>query len=653
MKKAGLWLIAMVLMIPIVQAQTRFLVRFKDKNATPFSLSNPSAYLSQKAIDRRNRYHIAMDSTDLPVSSAYMDSIKSIADITILNISKWLNQVSVQTTDSTAITKINRFHFVLSVTPIATRTGLRQKNKSPEDIYPLLSGTFKQQQTVSDYYSYGNSFNQVHIHNGDFLHNIGLRGQDMNIGMLDAGFYRYTSLKAFDSVNANNQILDTWDFVHNEENVINDDTHGMECFSIMAANMPNTFVGTAPKANFYLYVTEDVPTEYPIEEHNWVCGAERVDSAGGDIISTSLGYTTFDNPDYNHTYADMNGHTTMAAKGADLAAKKGILVLASAGNDGNKPWHYISTPADGDSVLAVGAVDISGQVAAFSSYGPSADGQVKPDVASVGAGTIFQHPANTISSGSGTSFACPNMAGLAACLWQGFREFSNIKIINALRQSGSIYTTPNDRIGYGIPDVKKALTALLNEYATASATVTNCAADISWSSKDMSAMQYIIERKTATDTAYIKIAEQRGTGNIFANYTYQFIDSLKGTKAGTIIYRIRQIVDTAAASFTAFDMGDIAITLNSNCYYAGDNFTIAPNPAHNQIKLIVAIPEAMSNMQIRITNIAGQTVQMLNKIKPAETATFDIPISYLAAGKYFVSVYNNGHLIGTKQMLKL
>jgi hypothetical protein len=378
-----------------------------------------------------------------------------------------------------------------------------------------------------------------------------------------------------------------------------------------------------------------------------------VDSAGGDIISTSLGYTTFDNPDYNHTYTDMNGHTTMAAKGADLAAKKGILVLASAGNDGNKPWHYISTPADGDSTLAVGAVDISGNVAAFSSYGPSADGQVKPDVASVGAGTVFQHPANTISSGSGTSFACPNMAGLAACLWQGFREFTNMKIINALRQAGSIYATPNNRIGYGIPDVKKALVNLLKQYATASAAINNCFATIRWSSKDMDAMHYIIERKTATDTAFNTVAMQTGTGTIFANHSYQFTDSLNGIKAGTITYRIKQIVDTAAASFTAFDMNDITTTLNNHCYYTSDAITIAPNPANNQFKLIVAIPEAMNNMQIRISNIAGQTVQILNKIKPAGTAVFNIPISHLTAGKYFVSVFNNGRLTGTKPLLKL
>ena len=182
---------------------------------------------------------------------------------------------------------------------------------------------------TADVYDYGLSAAQVAIHNGQFLHNIGLRGQNMIIGMLDAGYQNYLTVKAFDSVRANGQILGTYDFVAGEVSVNEDNAHGMQCLSTIAANIPGQFVGTAPKASFYLFRTEESATEYPIEEHNWVCGAERVDSAGGDVISSSLGYYdfqgVFNSPLYNHVYADMNGNKTIPAIGADLAAKKGIL----------------------------------------------------------------------------------------------------------------------------------------------------------------------------------------------------------------------------------------------------------------------------------------------------------------------------------------
>ena len=193
-------------------------------------------------------------------------------------------------------------------------------------------------------------------------------------------------------------------------------------------------------------------TESPVEEQNWAAAAERADSIGIDVISTSLGYNQFDNPAFNHTYADLDGNTTIVARAADFAAKKGMIVVVAAGNEGNSAWHYITTPADGDSVVAVGAVNSSGVIGSFSSYGPSGDGQVKPAVASVGVGTALSSTTGPIMTGNGTSFATPNVAGLITCLWQAFPEFTNMEIIQAVEKSSSIYTTPDDRIGYGIPN---------------------------------------------------------------------------------------------------------------------------------------------------------------------------------------------------------
>lgn len=643
---------------------TRYIVTFKNKGSNPYSLSNPLAFLTQKSIDRRIKYSIPLDSTDLPITPAYVDSVRLAGTVTILNQSKWLNSVSIQTSDTAALSKINSFPFVQSVTGIAARINSSTQGKNKFDNTGPKPFLFSRGANITaDFYNYGSSFNQVHIHNGEFLHNIGLRGENMLIGMLDAGFNNYLSVSSLDSVRTNGQIKGVYDFVAKDSSVNEDNAHGMECFSTIAANLPGQFVGTAPGANFYLFRTEDAATEFPIEEHNWVCGAERIDSLGGDLISSSLGYNSFDPPvsSLSHTYADMNGNTTMAAIGADLAAKKGILVVNSAGNEGSSAWHYIITPADGDSVMAVGAVNAAGWAAIFTSLGPSSDGQVKPDVASIGAGTIVQFPNNTIGPNNGTSFSCPNMAGLTTCLWQGFPEFNNMKIIDALHKAGSRANNPNDSIGYGIPDVKKATLYLLKQFATTTASVSNCKTTINWTSKDVGGMKYEIERMLAGQTTFTKIGEQSGTGSSFANHSYQFEDQLTNVLAGTHSYRIRQIIDTAVSTFSADYIDTVTINLTTNCTATGvvpvaDNETtilLSPNPAQNQLTVKITTPNAIQNLLIRIFNNKGQEVSVIKKSKTAGTATFDISLMRFAKGKYYVSVYNGNKLIGTKELVKL
>jgi hypothetical protein len=636
-------------------SQTRYLVRFKDKVGTQFSITDPSAYLSSRSIARRTRYNIAIDSTDLPVSAAYIQSLRNIPNVTILNISKWLNQVSIQTSDPAAITAINSLPFVRASMPIAAR--LQEVAKDPaykfESTFPSTKAKF-QGALQSDHFNYGQSDAQVRIHNGAFLHNIGLRGQNMIISMLDAGFFLYTSLKAFDSVNKNGQVLGTYDFVNRELSVVEDNAHGMNCFSIIAANIPGEFVGTAPKANFYLYRSEEAATEYPIEEHNWVCAAERTDSVGGDVISSSLGYTTFDNPVYNHTYAEMNGNTTMAAIGADLAAKKGILVFNSAGNDGDKPWKFISTPADADSIVAVGAINVNGVIAAFSSFGPSSDGQVKPDVVSVGVSTVLQGTNNTISRGNGTSFSCPNIAGLATCLWQGFQEFNNMKIIQALRQSSNNFNTPNDRLGYGIPDMKKATMLLIKDFATSNAQLEGCKPVINWTSKDAKGMKYEIERRGPGETSFTKIGEQISTTTLFANQTYRFTDPSTFSQSGPAIYRIRQFIDTTSGNITAEYIDTTnAISITGGCTV--NQFFITPNliRASTPVQIQLTYPEAMPQLELHITNMTGQVLYRMNSNKPAGVVTIQLPHMYLAAGKYHVAVYNGKKLLGLQEFIKL
>jgi len=646
------------------QSYSRYIIQFTNKAFTTYSFSNPALYLSQAAIDRRTRYNIALDSTDLPVTPRYLDSIQAAGAVTILNVSRWLNQVSIQTTDAAALAKIKSFSFVAQAAPIAARlsgTG----SSGVQSLKSKARAAHKKKffQPMADYYSYGASFPQIHLHNGEFLHNLGLRGQTMSIGLLDGGFYHYTTLNAFDSVRLNNQVADVYDYVAKDGSVLEDDVHGMECFSIIAANLPGQFVGAAPKAGFLLYRTENSASEFPIEEHNWVCAAERVDSAGGDVLSSSLGYSDgMTDTLFNHSYAQLNGRTTIAARGAVLAARKGILVVNAAGNQGNETFHYLSTPADADSILAVGAVDTSKQAASFSSYGPTADGRVKPDVASVGVKTVFQTPSNTVGVGNGTSFACPNMAGLAACLWQGFREFNNIKIIEALRQAGSKATAPDNRVGYGIPDVKKAVLRLLQDFSTATINASgSCRHAVNWTSKDVNSMLYEIERRGAGETAYKKIGTVQGTGTSFATHQYQFTDSILNLSPGKVTYRIRQVIDTTAATLTAGYIDSVDIVYNSTCNVTATDpvptldalVQLRPNPASDKVSVLLSTVSPITKLVIRVFDNKGSLVSQLQTAKAGGQTTVAVPIQTLAKGQYYLSIFNGEKQLATATFMKL
>ena len=662
MKKVLLWIFLALFFTQAQSQLSRYIVKFTDKGSNNFQLSNPSAFLSAKAIERRTRYGISLDSTDLPVTQKYIDSLKNVPNVTVMNISKWMNQVSIQTNDPAALAKINSFPFVLTTSPIASVSAPSNTDQFSKKMEAVITTVPEQTfmrttNTTDNFFDYGErSLNEIKMHNGEFLHNIGLRGQGMTISMLDAGFYNYNTLDAMDSIVANGQITGTWDFVNNESNVANDNAHGMQCLSIISANLPGRFVGKAPKANFYLFVTEDVYSEYPIEEHNWVCGAERSDSAGADIISSSLGYYRFDDPSLNYTYQDMDGNTTIAARGADLAAKKGILVFNAAGNEGSGAWKYIMTPADGDSVIAVGSVNTSRVPANSSSYGPSADGRIKPDVASVGVSAVIQATNNTIATGNGTSFACPNMAGLSACLWQAFPEFNNIKIIQTLRAAGDKFNSPDDRTGYGIPDMKKAFSSLLIQYATVNGIVEDCRATLSWNSKDMKAMKYEIERKIPGSADYIKLAEIKGEGAILQENDYEFVDSLSGVLAGMVQYRIKQVIDTV--SLTEVYLDSLTLTKSNSCNAVIPNESktlhIYPNPVRTEmLNIAVNTPNEITAMKIQVVNMQGSTIIQQNKNKPAGRSVFTIPVSTLPAGKYQLVVWDGNKKLETVGFVKM
>ncbi len=418
-----------------------YTLHLTDKKGSLYTLDHPEAFLSDRSLQRREREHIPVTMEDLPVSQAYLDTLRSLG-AEIYSRSKWFNTVTVHITDPSLPDTLRKLTFVDSirlVKPETTRKSLLKKWQ-----------TDGVEEDTPDY------LQQLAMLNGLSLHDHGFRGKGVLIAVLDAGFYHVNELPAFDSLRAAGRILGTRDMVARNDNVWDDHTHGMNVLSILAGILPGSLIGAAPDASYWLIRTEDVFSEYPVEEEYWLAGAELADSVGADIITSSLGYFLFDDPRFNHTYADMNGRTTVAARAAVMAARRGIIVVNSAGNEGNKPWHYIITPADADSILAVGAVTTSLQPASFTSFGPASDGRVKPDVAALGVGVYVQVPDGTVSRGSGTSFSAPLISGMTACLRQAFPDKPAQEIIRAIRASSSRFTHPDSLVGYGIPDMETA-----------------------------------------------------------------------------------------------------------------------------------------------------------------------------------------------------
>lgn len=635
---------------------SRYIVQLTDKKGTTHTLAAPATYLSPKAIERRTRQHIAIDSTDLPVSAAWLDSLRKIPNVTILNTSKWLNQVLIRTTDANALAKINSYPFVKAAPAIGLRTQADQHtatiNKFTETVTPLDPATINLPARINgaDALNYGNNFNQVHIHRGEYLHNHGFTGKGIVIAILDAGFRNYNTNPALDSVRLQNRVLGTWDYVNNESSVTEDDTHGLYCFTIIASNKPGQIVGTAPHASFWLLRTEQSSAEYPVEEQYWAAAAEFADSAGADMISSSLGYADFDDPAFNHNLAQRDGNTSIITRSADYAARKGIIVMNSAGNYGTRTddFKYVSCPADGDSVVTVGATTASGAIASFSSWGPNGAGRLKPNIVSVGQGTVFASVTGNPASGNGTSYSNPNMAGLVACLWQAFPELSNMQLIDAVQKSSHKYNTPDNRFGYGLPDFKKAMTSLLQQQATASSTFNNCIVNLQWSSKDDTSVVYTIARKLPGETVFSTIKQVASTSISFKSNSYTLQDTITAVGTGLADYTIVQSIGTD----TAFEIGTVQQHINSLCFPINTT-RILPSPFSNQFNIVINTPGAVNNMGIQISDMQGRIIYKRTVNKPAGYFNWPVYTSNWQSGMYKISLLDGSKRFFDQQIMKL
>ena len=424
----------------------RYWIRFTDKNNNPYSLDRPEEFLSERAIQRRLKQNISFSFNDLPITPAYIDSLKALG-VPVYNMSKWFNAVTTDSISPELLEQIFDLSFVV-------------KPSNPESL-KLIKGVKNNTAIVTSesdnwdtYYGYPEI--QIKINNGHFLHQQGFKGEGIQIALIDAGFLGVDVIPGFSDLWDEERILGTRDFVDRNSNIYRENVHGMHVLSVIAGNIPYQFVGTAPGASFWLLRSEDVDSEYLIEEDNWVSAAEFADSAGADIINSSLGYSVFDDSTQNHTYENMDGNSTRVSIAADIAASKGILVVSSAGNQGNKDWKYITAPADADSVLAIGAIDSLGNIASFSSLGPSFDGDIKPNVCAVGSKTYIIRQNGLIGTGGGTSLSAPVISGMAACLWQANPQATNMEIFSAIQESSHKFTNPDTIYGYGIPDFNLA-----------------------------------------------------------------------------------------------------------------------------------------------------------------------------------------------------
>lgn len=425
-------------------------VYFKDKLNTPFSILEPQKFLSGSAMERRIRYNIPVNSRDLPVTPLYVSELKK-QGATIWYTSRWFNGAVVQC-DTAVYRKIQNLPFVKQTQTIRLTSVKSSPHKGQQSVFAFprkLSGEKKQQ-------TFGYAFTQAKLIGVPDMHTAGFRGEGMHIAVFDGGFTGVNRIAAFAHLFNTGKIKATFDFVDKNTGVFEKDSHGTEVLSTMAANLSGTFIGTAPEATYSLFITEENKREQHLEEINWLLAAEFADSAGVDIIQSSLGYNIFDTPGASYTYADMNGNKALVSRAADFAAATGMLVVISAGNEGNNAWQYITAPADADSVLSIGATDSLGRKATFSSVGPTADGRIKPDLSGQGLLAAVINPAGNVIRANGTSFSAPIVCGLAAGFWQANRHLTNMQVIAYLKLSGSQASQPDNKLGFGIPHFKRA-----------------------------------------------------------------------------------------------------------------------------------------------------------------------------------------------------
>ena len=451
MRKLLLVLTILSIQQGVAQSQDAW-VFFADKENVEVYLADPILIMTQEAIDRKALHGTAIDERDVPVNENYIAQIKNATGITVLSKSKWMNCVYI-------VGSQPNIEALLDL-PFVTNLEYADKSLNLFPGAPIENKFSIEEAGQNVIYNYGAAANQIEMLSGDYLHELDYTGEGMIVAVLDAGFPSIDTNPGFQKMRDENRILGTYDFEARTENVDGTSSHGFVTSSDIGGFLQNEFVGTAPQASFYFFVTEYTPSETPVEEAWWVEALERSDSLGVDVVNTSLGYRGFDNPNYDHNYEDLDGQTTFSARGANIAFDKGMILVTSAGNGGNSSFPTVGTPGDSPGTLTVGAVNSNGNYVAFSSIGPTVDGRVKPDVMAQGSNAAVINTGGNVDFSSGTSFSSPIMAGAVTCLWQSRPEVPNGHIMQIIRESANLYNNPTDQMGYGIPNFENAYAAL-------------------------------------------------------------------------------------------------------------------------------------------------------------------------------------------------
>lgn len=442
------WSAASLCLVPLWAQSQLYLVHFTEK---PDSLlPYPERFLSPEALERRRLQGIPVSITDLPIPALWIETLGRYGKV--WGTSRWLNAALVELSDPT---RLPALPFVRCMEPLSK---VRHRHISGTASMRPLADPPKSLSTVNE-----TQLNQLKL---PVLHSLGYTGKGIRVAILDAGFPYMDQIPAFQHLFREGRYIAGYDFVAQDTSIFGDNAHGTQVASVIVAHDLEQlgYQGGAPHVSVLLARTEDALSESRLEEWNWARAVEWADSLGAYIIQSSLGYSTFDDPRENYTYADMNGRTAITTQAARLAAQKGLLVVTSAGNEGNSPWRYITAPADADSIIAVGAIGSAGQIAPFSSRGPTVDRRIKPDLVAMGWGTYIVGLSGSVQQASGTSFSAPMMTSLAACVWQSAPMLPGWAIREALLRSGDRFANPDTLYGYGIPDGEKALAILRSMY---------------------------------------------------------------------------------------------------------------------------------------------------------------------------------------------
>lgn len=496
------------------QSPAKYWVQFTDKKESPYAIDRPSEFLSPKAIENRKRFNISITENDLPVNPHYISQVTALdSGMILFTRSKWLNGITIYSEKDSIMELIQQLPFVQHCEKTIT---LKQPEVLPGKPYnyPHAGKAPVSQTPTTTGIDYGNSEKQMRLNNAHWLHRMGYKGEGMVMIVMDAGFLNTDSIPQFKKLRDDYRILGVKNFVQPDVDLFRKDSHGTMVLSTIVADVPGELVGSAPNVMVYLARTEDSRSENVIEEDNWVAGIEWADSLGCKVLNSSLGYTKFDDTLRKRSYNDLTGKISRASQAATIAASKGMIVCNSAGNEGLSKWKHIGSPADANDILSIGATDENGKKAGFSSFGPTADGRIKPDAVAVGEMTYIASPIGKVGRINGTSLSSPLLSGMVVCLWQAFPNKTNYEIMDAIRRSGHQADNPDDALGYGITDFLKAYNLLLHSDSE------NNKFSIHFDSYSVENNNIILKTSSSEDVVLNVTANMRGTDQLLIkNYS--------------------------------------------------------------------------------------------------------------------------------------